>query len=282
MVAHTVAARLRVPWVADIRDIWADNPYDEFDQMPAWLQQLNRWLERRTLRTAAGLATVTPPMTRHYKALFPMPIETIYNGYDPQDFVGLSEEVVTPDRYLTLGYAGSIYTGRRDPTPLFQALKLMGAEAENIRVVFCGTEPTHVRALAGQCGVEHLIELRPSIPYKESLRFQRNCDALLLLMWNDVREEGVAPGKLFEYVASLRPILMIGYEKSVAANIIGERSAGLCSNDPSEIAARLRTWLAQKQGSGRLPSLPVSAREGLSRDIQYERLEHFLVKSAGG
>jgi hypothetical protein len=39
----------------------------------------------------------------------------------------------------------------------------------------------------------------------------------------------------------------------------------------------LRLWLRQKQNSGRVPGLPEAARDGLSRTIQYEKLEQFLL-----
>jgi glycosyltransferase involved in cell wall biosynthesis len=272
---RTLSRRLGVPWVGEIRDVWADNPYDEF--LPRWRVAIDRWIERCVLDTAAGLVTVTEPAAELYRARYSKPVVTIYNGYDPTDFERPeSDEAFAPFENFVIGYAGAIYPGRRDPTPLFQALRMLGDEAAGIRVIFCGTNPAHVVPLARKEGVEQLVEVRPAVPHKESIAFQRKSDVLLLLLWNDPREEGIVPGKVFEYIASLRPILMLGYENGVTAGIIRRQEAGVCLNDPRQIADRLLAWLQDKREHGRVRPLPASARDGLSRTIQYERLQSFL------
>jgi hypothetical protein len=207
-------------------------------------------------------------------------VATIYNGYDPLDFdftVSSSpSSPARPNAPLIIGYTGGIYPGRRDPTPLFMALKMLGEMGDRFRVVFCGTDPLHVWPLAERAGVARLVEVRPGIPYAESLMFQRQSDVLLLMQWNDPREQGNCPGKFFEYIASLRPILVLGLEDGVPATITRERSAGFCSNDPPTIARQLQRWLREKESAGYIQSLPATARDGLSRTIQFEKLESFL------
>jgi hypothetical protein len=65
-------------------------------------------------------------------------------------------------------------------------------------------------------------------------------------------------------------------EDGVPAKIIRERRAGFFSNDPQKIAEQLESWLAEKRQHGRIPSLPVVTREGLSRDVQFRKLERFM------
>lgn len=124
----------------------------------------------------------------------------------------------------------------------------------------------------------HLVEVRPSVPYRQSLELQRCSDVLLLMQWNNPRDQGHCPAKFFEYLASLRPVLLIGLEDGVPATILRERSAGVCENDPAKIADQLRRWLREKDEFGRIRSLPLAAREGLSRTIQFEKLEQFLFE----
>jgi len=98
------------------------------------------------------------------------------------------------------------------------------------------------------------------------------------MQWNDPREQGNCPGKFFEYIASLRPVLILGLEDGVPATIARERFAGFCANDPEAIAERLKAWLKEKEQFGHVRPLPPAAREGLSRTIQFEKLEQFLTK----
>jgi hypothetical protein len=277
LAARLVSARLGLPFVGELRDRWADDPYEE---TRPWRVRLNQWLERRALAGATGLVTVTEPWAEFYRRKYGQPVATTYNGYDPLDFGPCpNEDISDPSAPLLIGYAGNIYPGKRDPTPVFEALHLLGRDGENIRVVFRGTDPALVLPLAERAGVAHLIEALPPVPYRQSLEFQRQADVLLLMQWNDPREQGSCPGKLFEYIASLRPVLVLGLADGVPAMIVRERQAGFCSNDAAEIAGQLRIWLRQKQEFGRVPSLPVSAREGLSRTIQFERLERFLLEA---
>jgi glycosyltransferase involved in cell wall biosynthesis len=279
LVSRLIGAKLGVPWVAELRDRWADDVYDDF---PPWRRALGQWLERRTLASAAALVTVTEPWAEFYRGKYGKPVSAIYNGYDPADFSEPAPTQAPPDPHLIIGYAGGIYPGKRDPTPLFEALRTLGEVGDRFRVVFCGTDPAQVLPLAERAGVARLVEVRPSVPYTQSIAFQRQADVLLLMQWNDPREQGNCPGKFFEYLGSLRPVLVLGLENGVPATIVRQRSAGICANEPRLIAAQLRQWLREKDEFGRVPALPPSAREGLSRDIQFAKLEAFLLATTRG
>ena len=274
LVCRFLSTRLRLPWIAELRDRWADDPYDE---PPHWRVTLDQWLERQVLATAKGLVTVTEPWAELYRYKYGKPIATIYNGYDPRDFDSLElNDGATDTAELVISYTGGIYPGRRDPSPLFAALNMLGDTGRRFRVIFCGTDPAHVLPLAERAGVMHLIEIRPSVSYNESLNLQRRSDVLLLMQWNDPRDQGHCPAKFFEYLASRRPVLLLGLEDGVPATMMRARSAGLCANEPSVIATQLKRWLAEKDNLGKVQPLPRSASEGLSRTIQFEKLETFL------
>jgi hypothetical protein len=118
--------------------------------------------------------------------------------------------------------------------------------------------------------------VREVLTHEEALRRQRESDILVLLQWNDPKEQGNVPGKFFEYLGARRPILVLGLHNGVPATIVKERGAGFFSNEPAEIADQLTRWLEIKQERGLLPPVPESARAGFSRDDQYARLERFL------
>ena len=276
LAARIVSSRLKLPWIAELRDRWADDPYGD-GVYPPWRLKLDEWLERRVLATASGLVTVSEPWAEFYRQKYKKPVATVYNGYDERDFPESAESPAgAPGPALVIGYTGGIYPGRRDPTPLFEAIRLLGPDAGRVRIIFCGTDPSHVMPLAQRAGVGEMVEVRPSMPHAQSLEFQRQSDVLLLMQWNDPREQGNCPGKFFEYVASLRPLMILGLADGVPATIARARSAGFFSNDPAEIMQQLRVWLEEKALRGSVAALPPSAREGLSRRLQFERLERFL------
>jgi glycosyltransferase involved in cell wall biosynthesis len=275
LACRTFSKRLGVPWVGELRDRWADDTYAEW---PRWRHALEQRIERLVLGSAAGIVAVTEPWSEFYRAKYGVPVETVYNGYDPRDFPFDPHAKPHSDSpQVRIVYTGGIYPGRRDPTPLFNALRLLGPDGDKFRVHFYGTDPNAVWPLADRAAVRHLVEVHKPVPFRESIRLQWDSDVLLLLQWNSPKEEGVCPGKLFEYLASLRPILGIGYEQGVPAGFIRERGAGVFANEPATIAEHLRRWAAEKSRHGYMPRLPVSVREGLERDRQFEKLERFLA-----
>ncbi len=282
LVAHRASARLGVPWLAELRDRWADDPY-RFLDWPRWRHRLEQWVERRTLRNATGIVTVTEPWCEFYRAKYGKPVATVYNGYDPKDF---SFDPSAPPKSVSakvrIVYTGAIYVGRRDPTPLFQALRQIDPEGERFVLEFYGTAPEAVWPLAERAGVRHLVEVHPAVPYDKSLQLQWDADVLLLMQWDNPMETGNCPGKLFEYLASLRPILVMGYDKGVPADFVRARRAGAVSTDPDVIAGHLRDWAREKAAQGVIPRLPVAAREGLARDLQFARAEAFLERPYRG
>jgi len=148
-------------------------------------------------------------------------------------------------------------------------------------MVFHGTRPRAVSPLAAAQGVSHLVEVREVLAHEAALKRQRESDILVLMQWNDPKEQGNVPGKFFEYLGARRPILVLGLKEGVPATIVRERGAGFFSNEPGEIAEQLTRWLEIKQDKGLLPPVPESARAGFSRDEQYAGLEPFLEDLIG-
>jgi hypothetical protein len=73
------------------------------------------------------------------------------------------------------------------------------------------------------------------------------------------------------------PILFIGYEHGIAAQLVRERNAGLVSNHPEQIRDQSQTWIEDKQ-TGRFKRLDPFVSRGLSRDEQYQKLERLFAE----
>lgn len=277
LVASVLSRYTGISWVAEFRDLWVDNPYYPF---PAWRRFVDRWIEKRVVRTAELLVTVSKPLAEILQERYGKPVSVVLNGFDPADF---PKPVLPPDTNATFNivYTGMLYPGRRDPTPLFEALQILGAEAKDIRVHFFGRLLPGLKALVESLDVTNLVHVHDSVSYKESLNLQLTSEVLLLLLWNSPEERGVFTGKLFEYLGARRPILSIGLDDGVAANLIRERNAGAICSRADQIAEQLRAWLKIWRTTGRLPSLPTDVSRGLSRQEQFGFLEPFLKAAAG-
>jgi hypothetical protein len=275
IAARRIAQACRAPWVADLRDLWADNSYYFY---PRWRLWLDRWMERFTLRSAAGLITVSPIWADILRRKYEQPVACILNGFVPEDFPPCPT-VPKPGDVVSILYTGGIYAGYRDPTPLFRAIALLApAERQRVAVHFYGPgdqDARGVMAAAATAGAADRVFVHGRVSYRESLSLQQSADVLLLLQWNHVKDAGNIPAKFFEYIGARRPILLLGYEHGNLAQMIRERGAGIVANDPEIIAGQLRRWIAQRPAG--IPMVPAAARQGLSRDDQYRKLEQFLA-----
>ena len=110
------------------------------------------------------------------------------------------------DRFR-LTHAGSFF-GKRDPKPFLRALAESGLEDVTVR--FLGDFRPADREFMESLGLADRVELIDHVPRRESLRLQRDSDALLLLIPEaGGRGRGVLSGKVFEYLAAERPVLAI-------------------------------------------------------------------------
>ena len=272
-VGKLLAARCGVPWIAEFRDRWSDDPYYA---RPPWRQTLEARLERRIVASARAIVTVSEPWAERYAEAYGKPALVVLNGFDPEDYAGRESNGAVDSPFLEIVYTGGIYPGRRDPRPLFRALALMPEGSRHVRVHFYGTHPEHVLPLAETAGAQDRVVVHPHVPRSEVAAIQQQADVLLLMQWNDPREQGNLPGKLFEYLGARRPILGLGLEDGVPARIIRERAAGCFSNDPAQIAAQLSAWLDTKRRLGHLPAAAARSRAGFTRAEQFAKLEQFL------
>jgi glycosyltransferase involved in cell wall biosynthesis len=272
VVASRLARSHNVPWVADFRDLWADNPYYS---EPGWRKPIDAMLERRILRRAAGLVTVSPIWAEQLRRRHGKDAIVVYNGYAEEDFPSVAPRA-QPGEILTIRYMGSIYRGFRDPSALFSAIGLLPDQLRTrINVEFFSDAGDAVLDAAATHRVESAVAVKPRVPYRRALELQMEADVLLLLQSSDQRDEGNLPAKLFEYLYARRPILFIGYERGIAARLVIERNAGLVSNSPFKIRDRLQRWFEDKR-AGRLERLDPSVSLGLSRDDQYDKLQRLF------
>jgi glycosyltransferase involved in cell wall biosynthesis len=273
VAAARIARVCGAPFVAELRDLWVDNPYYED---PGWRRCLDRLIERRILGQAAGLVSVTPQWSATLQHRYRQPVACILNGYVEADFPRDARRPA-PAGVVSIVYTGNIYVGYRDPTPLFQAIGLLGAEREQIAVHFYGPAADEILPVAQSQGIADRIFVHAPVSYRRSLALQTSADVLLLLQWNNAKDAGNIPAKFFEYIGARRPILLLGYEGGDLAAMIRERRAGVVANDPEEISHWLRQWIALKPRG--IPGPDQQACNGLTRDEQNRKYELFLSRT---
>jgi hypothetical protein len=277
VVACRIAMRLNRPWLAELRDLWAGNPYNDGHPLFDPVQRRYAW---GILARAQGHVALTRGAARRIGAKLGRPVTLSYNGFGADDFASIGSIAAHDPHRLTIVHAGIIYAGQREPTMLLAALaRLDPSVRARIRVVFFHDEESAVVAGAAQFGVADCIELRQPIPRRDILELERAADVLLLCRWNDPAEDAIIPGKVFEYIGARRPILSIGSATGEAADIVRAGPFGVVMTDPDAIARQLVEWLAQKDAhAGRLPDLPVGPTHAYLRETQFQQVDAAIAQ----
>ena len=266
--AHLIGLALSrlsgLPWIADFRDPMAQEGYPE-DPL-VW--KSFRWIEERTLRRAARATFTSPSAIRDYQQRYPdIPRERfvlIENGYDEEAFAGLPTPVPSVEnggrRRLVLLHSGIVYPSERDPTQLFQALRMLRdqnlVDASTVEFRFRASANVALLAgLAAQHGVSDLVSFPPPIPYRDALAEMCSADALLAMQAANCNSQ--IPAKVYEYLRARRPLLTLTDAQGDTADLIRRAAAGpiVALDSATAIASALPAFLAAvRAGAASIPS----------------------------
>ena len=245
-VNHLVAAKLSgeagIPWVADYRDLWTGSTLRPY---PGWLEAVERRYERKVLKHAGALTTVSETLRDYLSDLHAKPVEVIYNGFDPEDFK--TRERGKDSNVLTMVYSGTLYTSRQSPVPLFEALKRLREKGiiseNNFRVRFIGVQEPPFHDLVSEYGLDGLVTSEPFQPYEENVATLRNADILLFFSWNEGEMKGNPTSKIFQYAGAGRPILVVGKGNPFAVKFVETTRAGETVESADEIEGAITRWM---------------------------------------
>lgn len=266
-LAGLALARAGVPWIADLRDGWMfESTHPEW-ALPA-LRRIDGRLERLVAEHADLLTTVTDEITEDIRSRLGARAETVPNGFDPDERMSAEpgDAGLDPVRH-SLVHTGRMAFAGRSPRPLLDALELLrvkgGDLASRLEIVFAGPLSTEESELIGRAEDDGSVKAVGTLPRESTLRLQSAADTLLLLTGKDRRSEATA--KLYEYLATGNPILVLGVE-SAAARIVTETASGLSvsATDPAEIAAALE----------RMVDAPAVDRDAAQGDASRERYSY--------
>ena len=216
-----------IPWVADFRDPWTKMFYFKDLPMLPWVRRRHFKLEKAVLDGASAVVSVSPLVRDDFAAATATPVHLITNGFDAEDFTGPAP--VRDDGEFRIVHTG-LFASDGNPLKLWDALSAKCREdaefAARLRIRLAGkVDPEIVEALQA-CGLGDKLVLLGYLPHSESVAELRGADLVLLPLRQSPEYRKVLPGKIFECIASGRPVLGIGDEDGAAATLLRETGAG--------------------------------------------------------
>lgn len=252
--SHIIASQLKretgLPWVADFRDTWTDNPVYDFPTIRAWLE---RRLEIRTISFASTLIAVSESYAEQLKRTHGRDVTVIPNGFTFQPTL---EDIPLSKRFR-ITYTGTIYTEKQDPEKFLVALAQLIANGEidssDVEVVFFGRKDQWLASRIAEHRLGGVVNQRGTVPRMDAVAEQRKSQLLLFLNWEDERNKGLSHLKLYEYLASGRPILATGgYWNDPARSILMHTNTGYFAPTIEDIKDALSKAYRQYRDNGRV------------------------------
>ena len=259
-VAMMTAERTGLPWVADFRDLWTDD-YRYPDSDRARFRR-DRAEELRILRAADTVIGVTPQQTRmlrdHYdegSAGFSggsstaghaeagaTRFLTITNGFDDEDFGEAWSRPLARNVRFVMSHIGRL-DRRRVSDGFLRGLAQMAAWLGDRRCRFLFRVVGHclpsTRELLRRTGIA--CEFTGYQPHGEAIESMRASDLLLVVVPRGRHADTTIPAKPFEYLATGRPILLVGPAMGACAELVQATESGcVASHNPLDIFRSMR------------------------------------------
>ena len=215
-----------IPWIADFRDPWTSSDFYDQLMLSKWADNKHRQLEKKVLRTADEVIAVSWSWARELESISDRPVRVITNGFDADDFRNHRSNL---DNQFSIIHAGSM-NRNRNSCILWSALERLCRNHEafrsNLKIILIGPTDYTIFKSIEKRGLTANLEKIDRLPHKEALRRVCRSQLLLLPINRTPNDQGRIPAKLYEYLASKRPVLCIGPLDGDAARVIRWTRAG--------------------------------------------------------
>lgn len=285
LVGQRLKELAKIPLVVDLRDPWTQNINRSWHDEARYKREVQ--LESQVLRVADHIITVSEPIKEMLTNAYPFVagrISVIMNGYDSEDFAKgyqtFDSQNAQREKMLITNH-GSFY-GYELLEAFLKALQEIFREKpelkEKIEVRFIGGWGHKViKRLIAQLDLKSNVKVMKYVEHSQNIRYLIDSDLLLLL----IRPQKYAySAKIFEYLASGKPILALVPPDGVAAELIRQTNSGLVI-EPEDIQAIrqgiLHFYALWEQGS-LLPAVNWDIVQQFERSRLTQQLAQILDK----
>lgn len=228
---HLIGQRLSratdIPWVADFRDPWSKIFYFKHLPLTDWAMKKQLRLEKSVLDDASAVVAVSPIVQAEFQTMTHTAVHLITNGFDEDDFC-------TPcirnrdDGVFRVVHTG-LFAADGNPLALWDVLEELVKDAnfrKKVEIRLAGKVDNDIVAAISEHGLSDSLVLTGYVSHERAVKEQREADLLILPLRQEPEYAGVLPGKIFEYIASGRPVLGIGQPDGAAAVVLRDADAG--------------------------------------------------------
>ncbi|NVO18749.1 MAG: glycosyl transferase family 1 [Bacteroidetes bacterium] len=237
LIGMAIHRKTGIPWLADFCDPWTGIDFYHELNLTYLADLRHKLLEKRVLRSANAVSAVTQTMIQEFNLIFPRKYELISNGFDESDIKPLDPKKM--DRKFSIAHIGSLVPSR-NPIILWKVLSLLVKEneefANTLEIKLVGKIDVSVTDSIQKYNLNRYLTKVSYLSHDKAIEETQKSQVLLLLINNTPNARGILTGKLFEYMATRRPILCIGPEDGDAASVLKETLSGkICGYENEDL-----------------------------------------------
>ena len=231
LIGRRLALETGIPWIADFRDPWTKIFYFKHLSMTRATEKWHKKMEKRVLDDATVVVAVSPLVQQEFQAMTQTPVELITNGFDECDFSAerCHKAEGGPSQEFCITHTG-LFAADGNPTVLWDVLseKYNSDDAfrKSLKIKLIGKTDDSILAALNTSGLSEAVDNIGYLPHSEAVEQQRKASLLILPLRKEPEYKAVLPGKLFEYLASRRPVLGIGQPDGAMAMILKQTHTG--------------------------------------------------------
>ena len=251
---HLIGYRLKryfpdMRWLADFRDPWTFIEFYDKMMLTQFADWLHRKLERKVLKAADAVVTVSPFWAEKLSEIGGKHVHTITNGYDLADF---PQQSTSLDDQVSICHVGTLALDR-NPQQLWTVMQQMRTGNATPTIKFLGSTDPRVLTSLQERGLAY-VDLG-YVDHAKAIAEMQSAHYLLLLINDGTTDNarGRIPGKVFEYLAARRPILAICPSDTDIAKILTEQGHQVIAPEKlsvdrmEEALMKMQQWVPDDQ-----------------------------------
>src|SRR5579883_2251833 len=240
LIGNAIKKKCRdIQLISDFRDEWLRFFLSTFSfHSSDAIRKRAEMIERHTVELSDKVVSITQGVVNEMKARYPDQPESkfvhIPNGYDPKVFETFKARPHGGSK-VVVSYIGTVYA-TTSPKPYLDALASLPEDVRSrIETRFVGRVADDQRELLQS---DSRLRLMGYVKQSDALRYMEETDFLLLVM----HDPNCATGKIYEYLASGKPIVALAPTGGEVCKTIEETGAGWCIDpaDQSQIVSLLK------------------------------------------
>ena len=225
-IALQLHRKLNIPWLADFRDPWTSIDFYHELKLTKRADAKHHRMEAEVLKEANAVTVIGYTMGEEMKKLVNRDYDVITNGFDSED--SIPAESIQLDKKFSIAHIGTMVRARNAPE-LWSALKDLLIEIPELKndleIKLVGKVDLNVKNSLNENGLTPYTNFVSYLQHDEVIKTQASSQVLLLMVNRTPTAKGIITGKVFEYLASGRPIVCIG-PYGDAARVLKEAQTG--------------------------------------------------------